>query len=81
MDMHTTSTPLAVLVPAILLLIITLGVSIIATIAIGVGAQSYVAGGVCFAVIEGGFAFFIDTLVMSYLGTGIIGGVKLWLSR
>ena len=79
MNVNTPPPPLAVLVPATLLFIVTLGFSVIAASAIGVGMQSYLAGSFAFIVIEGGFAFFIDTLVLSYLGTGVIGGVELWL--
>lgn len=81
MKVNTPPPPLAVLAPATLLFIVTLAFSIIAASAVGVGMQSCLAGGVAFVVIEGGFAFFIDTLVLSYLGTGIIGGVKLWLKN
>lgn len=79
MNVNTPPPPLAVLVPSTLLLIVTLVFSAIAGAAVGVGMHSYLAGILAFVVIEGGFAFFIDTLVLSYLGTGIIGGVKLWL--
>ena len=79
MNVNTPPTPLAVSMPATLLFIVTLVFSVIAASAVGVGMQSYLAGGFAFIVTEGVCAFLIDTLVLSYLGTGIIGGVKLWL--